>query len=197
MRSAVLLSVLLVIACSGESRAPLTAPTPPAAAEPPVSPAEAPVAADVFPTPYSAEQIRDATRPGRAYTWRVEAGDAPAVERVVAFGQVDATGAELSSDGKSRRVSWEELRKHAEFPRAAVTTREETVTLPAGTFDCVVYIVAGSASGEVRTFYFAKSLPGAPVLFFAEKDGSRTMTSTLIRYAPGTGSSVDATPSRP
>jgi hypothetical protein len=30
-------------------------------------------------------------------------------------------------------MTWEELRKHAEFPRAAVTTHDETVTVPADT----------------------------------------------------------------
>jgi hypothetical protein len=189
MRSVVLLSVALINACSGASHAPPTS-------EPPPSPAEAYEPGDTFPTPYSAEQIRDATRPGRSYTWRIENGNAPAVERQITFGPTDATGAELSSDGEVRRVTWEELRKHAEFPRAAVTTRDETITTPAGTFECVVYVVARGA-GEISTFYFAKSMPGAPVLFFVDKGGARTMTSTLIRYEAGSGTTVAAPPSRP
>jgi hypothetical protein len=82
-------------------------------------------------------------------------------------------------------VTWEELRRHAEFPRALVTTREETVTLPAGTYDCVVYVVADAAAGETSTFYFAKAMPGAPVSFYTEKAGVRQLTNTLVRYAPG------------
>lgn len=68
--------------------------------------------------------------------------------------------------------------------RGVPATREEKTTTPAGTFDCVVYVVQGTP-GEVRTFYFAKTLPGAPVLFFTEKDGKRVMTSTLVDHKPG------------
>ena len=35
--------------------------------------------------------------------------------------------------------------------------------LPGGKFDCIVYEVRGK-DGEVSTYYFAKTLPGAPVL---------------------------------
>jgi hypothetical protein len=139
-----------------------------------------------YPTPYTAEQIRDASRPGRTYTWRVEQSGKPAVEHVVEFRRVDADGAELSSDGQSKRVTWEELRQHAEFPRAAVTTREETVTVPAGTYECIVYVVERRAANETFTFYFAKAMPGAPVLFFTDSAGERKLTHTLVRYAPGT-----------
>jgi hypothetical protein len=174
--------ILLALAC-GAPASPAAAPEPPAAPEAGVSTASS----DTYPTPYSAEEIRDATRPGRAYTWRVEVSGKAAVERTVAFTRVDAEGAEITGDGVAQRVTWEELRKHAEFPRALVTTREETVTVPAGTYDCVVYVIADPAAGETSTFYFAKAMPGAPVLFFSDKGGARQRTNTLVRYAPGTG----------
>src|SRR5688572_8004110 len=96
--------VLLVLAC-GAPPAPAAAPEPPA-----------PEAAsgDTYPTPYTAEQIRDATRPGRAYTWRVEESGKTAIERTIAFTVVDAEGAEITRDGVAKRVTWEELRRHAE-----------------------------------------------------------------------------------
>ena len=149
--------------------------------------ASAPASTAKYPTPYSAEQIRDATRPGRSYTWRLEESGKAAIERTLTFTRVDADGAEMTSDGRARRTTWEELRRHALFPREQVTTREETVTVPAGTFDCVVYVVADPATGETSTFYFAKAMPGAPVLFFTEKGGARLLTNTLIRYAAGSG----------
>jgi hypothetical protein len=177
------LSMSAMSACSGAPSSARTEPSTPAsvASSQPSREANA-----TFPTPYTAAQIRDATRAGRAYTWRVEVNGKPALERTVTFTQVDADGAELVSDGSPRRVSWEELRQHAEFPRASVTTRDEKVTVPAGSFDCVVYVVDG-ADGEASTFYFAKELPGAPVLFFTQKGGERLMTSTLIKYEPGGG----------
>jgi hypothetical protein len=172
--------ILLALACGAPAS---RAAAPEAAATP-----EAGVSvADTYPTPFSAEQIRDATRPGRAYTWRVEVSGKAAVERTVAFTRVDAEGAEITRDGVAQRVTWDELRKHAEFPRALVTTREETVTVPAGTYDCIVYVIADPAAGETSTFYFAKAMPGAPVLFFSDKGGVRQLTNTLVRYAPGTG----------
>jgi hypothetical protein len=169
--------VLLALAC-GASASPARAPEPEAAAAPEAA------SVDTYPTPYTAEQIRDATRPGRAYTWRVEESGKAAVERTIAFTLVDAEGAEITRDGVAKRVTWEELRKHAEFPRALVTTREETVTVPAGTYDCVVYVVADPAAGETSTLYFAKAMPGAPVLFFMERAGVRQMTNTLVRHSP-------------
>lgn len=187
--------ILLALGC-GAPAPPAAAPASEASSAPEAAGVEAAApeaaapdaaGADVYPTPYSAEQIRDATRPGRAYTWRVEASGKAAVERTVAFTHVDAEGAELASDGVTKRVTWEQLRQHAAFPRALVTTREETVTVPAGTYACVVYVIAGPAAGETSTFYFAKGMPGAPVLFFTDRAGARQLTSTLVRYSPGTG----------
>lgn len=143
--------------------------------------------ASMYPTPFTAAQIRDATKPGRTYRFKVEAEGQPTGERVMTFTKVDAEGAELVTSGEAapKRVTWEELRKHAEFPKPVVSTRSEKVTVPAGTFDCVVYVVQGDP-GEVRTFYFASALPGAPVLFFTEKNGKRVMTSTLVKHETGT-----------
>jgi hypothetical protein len=141
--------------------------------------------AGMFPTPYTAAQIRDATKAGRTYRFRVANAGSPPGDRVMTFTKVDAEGAELVTNGQApERVTWEELRRHAEFPAPVVSTRQEKVTVPAGTFDCTVYVVLGEP-GVTRTFYFAKNLPGAPVLFFTEKDGKRVMTSTLIDHRGG------------
>jgi hypothetical protein len=191
MRHAALVTLLAALvtrlaACASPATPP-SSPSPPTATTPATaasSSAPEPATA-FFPAPYSAAQIRDATRPGRSYTWRVEIPALPASENVTTFTRVDAEGAEITSNGKPRRVTWEELRKHAEFPRTWVTTHDETVTVPAGTFDCIAYVVTDPAAGEVSTFYFAKSLPGAPVLFFSDKAGTRLRTSTLVRYASG------------
>jgi hypothetical protein len=149
------------------------------ASGPPASPTMAP-------TPFTAAQIRAATKAGRTYRYKVEMTDKPASERTLTFVSVDAEGAMLATTGEpDKRVTWEELRKHAEFPMPIVMTREESITTPAGRFDCIVYVVLGEG-GEATTFYFAKTLPGAPVMFFVAREGRRVMTSTLIEHRAGT-----------
>jgi hypothetical protein len=172
---------LSLLACAG---APPVTETP-AAAPATETPAAAAPAGGTFPTPYSAEQLRDASKPGRTWIWRVETPGNPTVESSASFGALDAEGVELISDGTTRRITWEELRRHAEFPREAVVTRQETVTVPAGTYECIVYVVTDPTTREVTSYYFAKDLPGAPVYFYSDKGGTRVLTSTLIKYDAG------------
>lgn len=139
----------------------------------------------VLAAPFTWEQIRAATKNGRTYRYRVEIPGKPPKERVLTFTKVDENGAEIFSGGEApRRVGWPALQKDAEFPKDKVTTREESVKLPGGKFDCIVYEVRGS-DGEMWTYFFAKSLPGAPVLFWTEQDGRRTKTTTLLQHIPG------------
>jgi hypothetical protein len=176
------LSALLTAACATTSA---SAPVPPATA----------ASADVAPTPYTAEQIRQATPVGRTYEFRIESPGKPAMRRVITFTRVAEGDAEMTAttlDGSGKpigepkvtQVPWEELRKHAEFPKSAVTIDEQRVTVPIGTFDCIRYTVKEDA-GEVTQYYFAKNMPGAPVLFLTDKDGQRVMASTLVRYVSG------------
>ena len=174
--------VVCFLACAGAAEAPATPATDAPGAE---ASGVASPAGGTFPSPYTAEQLREASKPGRTWTWRVETLGKPTVESSASFGALDAEGVELVSDGTSKRITWEELRRHAEFPRAAVITREETVTLPAGTYDCVVYVVTDPRTREITSYYFAKDLPGAPVYFYSEKDGTRVLTSTLVKYDAG------------
>ena len=155
--------------------------------------------AEFAPTPYTAEQIRLATKVGRTYDWRVEMPGKPVAHRVITFTRVaeadlDTTSTMVSDDGatqlappKVTHATWEELRKHAEFPKSAVVIDEEKITVPAGSSDCLTYTVTeGSGSeAEVTRFYFAKDMPGAPVMFTTDKGGVRVMTSTLVRYSDG------------
>ena len=176
--------VFSFLACAGAAEAPAPA-TPATAAPSTEAPAVASPASGTFPSPYTAEQLRDASKPGRTWTWRVESLGKPTVESSASFGALDAEGVELVSDATTKRITWEELRRHAEFPRDAVITREETVTLPAGTYDCIVYVVTDPTAREITSYYFAKDLPGAPVYFYSEKGGTRVLTSTLIKYDAG------------
>jgi hypothetical protein len=139
----------------------------------------------VFPAPFSWEEIRAATKSGRTYRYKVEARGKPAKERVLTFVKVDADGCEIFAGGESpKRKGWPSLQKDSEFPKERVQAREETVKLPGGKFDCMVYEVSGN-DGEVTTYYFAKNLPGAPVLFYTDVDGKRMKTTTLLQHLQG------------
>jgi hypothetical protein len=139
----------------------------------------------VHPAPFTGEQIRDATKPGRTYRYRVEEPGKSPREHTIKFAKVDEAGAEISTDGgPTRRMGWTMLQKHAEFPKDRVTTREVIKKTPAGKFECVVYMVKGD-DGEVSHYYFAKELPGAPIVYYTEKDGKRIRTTTLVEHDPG------------
>jgi hypothetical protein len=139
----------------------------------------------VFPAPFTAEQIRDATKNGRTYRYKIEVPNKPAKEYVITFRHVDEGGAEISSGSDSaKRMSWLTLQQHSEFPKDKVSKREEKLKTPAGKFECLVYEVSAE-EGEVWTYYFAKKLPGAPVFFYVERNGKRLRTTTLIDHIPG------------
>lgn len=153
---------------------------------------------EMAPTPYTAAQIRAATRVGRSYEFRVEAEGKPAVRRIMTFTAVSDARAETDNritddDGKPleggghREASWEELRKHAEFPRAQVTLHDETVVVPAGAFACTLYTVTEGSGAEqtVERFAFSKDMAGPPVQFSTDKGGRRVMTSKLVVYRAG------------
>lgn len=152
---------------------------------PPPPQEEAAKKGPVYPAPFTWEEIRAATKAGRTYRFRVERpGQAPK-ERVLTFVKVDDDGCEIFAGGDNpKRMGWPTLQKHSEFPQDRVTTREEVVKLPGGKFDCMVYEVRGK-DGEVTTYYFARTLPGAPVLFYTEQDGKRMKTTTLLQHIQG------------
>jgi hypothetical protein len=187
--------VLSAAACGGKkAKAPEkesdidTSPDPAAAAAASAPPIAEPDTkkGPVHPAPFTWEQIRAATKSGRTYRYKVEVRGKAAKERVVTFTKVDDDGCEIFAGGDNpKRMGWTTLQKHAEFPKDRVTTREESIKLPGGKFECVVYEVQGKEEGEVTTYYFAKSLPGAPVLFYTEQFGKRVKTTTLLEHIAG------------
>lgn len=164
--------------------------------EPP-DPEGSPIPASNFaPTPYTAAELRDATKIGRTYVFRSEKqGEKPAFRQMkfVGVSPDEATVESLDMDAdrkplgapQTAKSKWEDLRKHAEFPKDAVSITEGSISVPAGDYDCRIYVVT-MPGGKVTTFHFAKNLPGPPVLFFTEVNGVKVSTSTLVEYAPGT-----------
>lgn len=141
------------------------------------------------PTPFSADQIREACGPGRRNVYRTQGADGTPRLTVGWFEEGDADGAvsvsaaahpdgSVAGEPTRIRARWIDLQRHASFPIA--TTRIETgeAVTPAGRFDCWCYTVEdGDATSR---FWFARRLPGPPVLYTTERGGSEVFRSELI-----------------
>ncbi len=153
-------------------------------------PTPAPADPTLAPRPFTAEQIRDAMPVGTDIKMRVEdSGRPPGVlhwtvtaaddDTVTMRSEILDNEGHLVSNEGTKTVRWGELAAHASFPAAATLRRDSSVTVPAGTFATIDYVVRG-AGGEVSTFHFAKQLPGPPILTVVEKDGLVVRTMTLL-----------------
>ncbi len=147
-------------------------------------------------TPYTKEQIRDATPEGRRMTFVMESPDKPPVQKRFRFLAVDDERATiitelLDQNGKTigtpenASSTWEELRRHASFPIEATTIEEATAETPAGSFASWRYtVVEKTEEGTKRTVaYFAKDLPGPPVDLTVETNGQLVMTMSLLDFS--------------
>ncbi len=193
---AMTLPTLALLACSG---AETPAPSPPAAPATPAEPAPeaTPAPAEpeaTAPTPYTAEEIRDASKVGREWQYRIVKGDVTEWS-IMTMTAVDAEGATIRStvrgaegqevgEAKESRATWDELRLHASFPAAATEIADDEAGAPGGPYDCKRYTV--SRDGGTATFWFANDLPGAPIKMTVEKDGAVVETRQLMKYSAGT-----------
>jgi len=150
---------------------------------------------DHAPTPFSAEQIRRACAPGRINLYRIEEQDADPVLLRWEFVAGDADSAEsvyetIAEDGTvvgepARSTSrWDDLQAHASHPEDVTEIDEESVAVPAGTFECWRYAVRDGTI--LSTSWFAKNLPGPPVLKIDTVGGEQVAAMTLQEVAvPG------------
>jgi hypothetical protein len=142
-----------------------------------------------LPTPFSAAEIRAASIPGLTVRSLVERQGAEPVIRVVRFDSGDADGGfgESWTEGPDgRRLTeperhhsrWLELQAHASMPADRTTIEEESFEIPAGRFDGWRY---SRTDGEtVDTFWFARSAPGAPLLYQSSVRGEVVFRSTAV-----------------
>ena len=148
---------------------------------------------DHLPTPFTAEEIRAGCQPGRTIRSLVVKPNALPIVRVTRFVSADADGAEQDSweetpdgvrlgESQRRRSTWRGFQEHASFPAAATERAEDEIEIPAGRFDCLRYT---SRDGQtVRTFWFARSVPGMPLRFEERIDGEVVYSSTAIENIP-------------
>lgn len=146
------------------------------------------------PTPFTAEEIREGSRGGKAIRVRIEiAGEEP-LFRQNRYLDVDEEGATLertqvtldgtpTGEPESERVTWRELQAHASFPDERTAVEEERIDTPMGELDCLRYAVTEGTLEKV--FWFATSLPGMPVRTVTCSDGEVVMTVTMLSNTAG------------
>lgn len=145
----------------------------------------------LLPTPFTADEIRDATGTGKTIHILVEAPGGASFERVNRFTECDDEGATLERwrvtpeggvDGEvaSGRVTWLELQGHAAFPAERTTVGEETIDLAVGRVECLRYDTRDEApDAPAETFWFARAFPGMPVRFEASTPAGVVRTTVL------------------
>lgn len=145
---------------------------------------------DILPTPFTADEIREAARGVKTIRMLVEEPDGTAVLRVNRFRDSDADGATLERwqsgptgiiEGEitSSRVTWAQLQAHAAFPADSTVLSSESLELPIGRVDCLRYDVRESADAAAETFWFAVAHPGMPVRYELPVDGGTRRTTVI------------------
>lgn len=135
----------------------------------------------LLPTPFTADEIREATGRGKTIEIRVENGGTASV-RFNRFRETDAEGATLDrwtgeapEEVSSNRVTWAELQAHAAFDAETTSLSTETLSLPAplGEVSCLRY------DTEDGVFWFSLAHAGMPVRY--ESEGVRTTVVRIVR----------------
>ena len=148
---------------------------------------------DFLPTPYTAEQIRDAWQVGLEVTTRVRTAKGESYSRTevlewtaegfrMSDRAVSRAGIPTDEEGSYYSGTWVELRDHAKFP-AATTTRERAerdTTL--GKLEGWLYQVSGK-DGESE-FFFADGLPGPPVVYRKSEQDTGNFLAEQISRSP-------------
>ncbi|MDP3952095.1 hypothetical protein [Microbacterium sp.] len=141
-------------------------------------------------TPFTADEIREATGAGKTIRLLVEEPQGARYLRVNRFRETDADGATLDrwrsgvdrvveGDISSARVSWRDLQAHAAFPAERTVLSSETLSLPIGRLECLRYDVRDGPEAAPATFWFAMTHPGMPVRYEAPVDGGVERTTIV------------------
>ncbi len=159
---------------------------------PPITPVPA-----MLPTPYSAEQIREAWQPGFSVEMRTTHAGVETRSRLTVVSATPEAGVirsesfaangEASEPPRESTAQWSELRDHALFEAAKATRERAECRSRLGALSGWRYVVP-QASGGTLTMCFADATPGPPVEFETVRDGkvsSRTEHMSYGRPASG------------
>lgn len=143
------------------------------------------------PTPFSADQIREAMPIGRVIEWRLTMGSTNqrTAETTWTVIGADASGMTLRTEpgGEESTTAWTGLRDHARFPAPSTeVTAGVVIETSLGALNTTRYVV--TKPGSLERYWFAPSLPGPPIRHEVEKNGTRTfhMEQTARRGPEGT-----------
>ncbi len=135
---------------------------------------------EFLPTPFTAEQIRDAFQPGLHLVTRytTPAGTTKTLTTVTDWTEegvmlldqpLDSTG-HPTGEAKPIEATWKELQDHALLPRANARRSRTQRRTVLGQLEGWLYILRGEA-GAQTTMFFADEYPGSPIIFTREQDG--------------------------
>jgi len=127
---------------------------------------------------------------GRTLEYRIEKAGSPAEVERWTFAPVDDDTVRITTtkfdavgnqvgEPSSDPAKWTELHEHGHFKHAVTTITNESITVPAGTFDAMKYVVTNPLGDDVKTIWFARSLPGPPVKLEVTKRGKSVLTWTM------------------
>ncbi|MGZ6372329.1 MAG: hypothetical protein ACXWL8_02930 [Candidatus Limnocylindria bacterium] len=146
-----------------------------------------------LPTPFTAEEIRGACRPGRELRLRVERlGHEPVIhvaryvggdeEMALQESWDESPAGDHLSEPEPSRETWLDLQAHASFPAASTERAEETIDIAAGPLACLRY--TQTLEDGMRTFWFAKDLPGQPVRWEIRSGNQLVLAVVLLENTP-------------
>lgn len=152
-----------------------------------------------LPTPYSADEIRDANPPGSWKLYRITAKGRTVLQRfefrqcpspefsAVSIVMSDESGTSIGTQ-ESAPAPWTALQAHGSYDAARTLLGRDRISLKSGEFDCWTYVVDG-ADGELNFFWFATELPGTPVLLETRVNGKSILRMELEAHGlPDPGS---------
>ncbi len=139
---------------------------------------------DHAPTPFSAAEIRRNCDKGRWIEVKIWKEGEKETRQLTVFTHADdhkatITVQDLGEGGvpvgekMTGTTRWTELQRHASFPENETEITCESLETPMGKLDCLLYTVRTTQEEEtvVQCLWFAREMPGPPVLFIRKVDG--------------------------
>lgn len=147
-----------------------------------------------LPTPYSAEQIRDAFVEGLEYVLEVTTPRGvvatrtrvleSSAESVLLEAQPLGENGEPDGEAAEQTAEWTELRDHARFPAEVASRERATRETALGELEGWLYR-AEAPDGSVSELFFADAYPGPPVEYLRTMDGEAILEARMTeRVAP-------------